>query len=150
MKGVTNRPGDHRPDGGNFNPHTREGCDCRRDRVYRFVPLISIHTPVKGVTWTRTAFVPEPSHFNPHTREGCDARRCSGGRSGRNFNPHTREGCDGCPAGPRGCGPYFNPHTREGCDPNGVCFRPERLTTPVKVCDRWIRSLRPHRSQPHP
>ncbi len=35
---------------GDFNPHTREGCDPEGFDLNGFFP-ISIHTPVKGVTY---------------------------------------------------------------------------------------------------
>ena len=34
--------------------------------------VISIHTPVKGVTASQRSMRPAIGHFNPHTREGCD------------------------------------------------------------------------------
>ena len=44
---------------GNFNPHTREGCDYDDVELLLLI-VISIHTPVKGVTLPgdrgRTAF----------------------------------------------------------------------------------------------
>ena len=58
---------------GNFNPHTREGCDV--------VAEDNMRQP--GI------------HFNPHTREGCDVVAEDNMRQpGIHFNPHTREGCD--------------------------------------------------------
>ncbi len=79
----------------NFNPHTREGCDLAPAGYGDQGSLvISIHTPVKGVT----------------------PRRSTARRRGRYFNPHTREGCDVPPRPPRHRPRYFNPHTREGCD----------------------------------
>ena len=54
-----------------FNPHTREGCDPQTADVYH-APYISIHTPVKGVTFLPGGSVCPAVYFNPHTREGCD------------------------------------------------------------------------------
>ena len=104
----------------------------------RGVMLISIHTPVKGVTRGVPLRRRPRSNFNPHTREGCDERSRSGGGIRGDFNPHTREGCDveRCledldvlisihtpvkgvtnSGGRQWAGiPNFNPHTREGCD----------------------------------
>ena len=40
---------EHSSDYFSFNPHTHEGCDCKiSDSDY--VPIVSIHTPTKGVT----------------------------------------------------------------------------------------------------
>ena len=120
---------------------------------------ISIHTPVKGVTYTVSRLSCVTSDFNPHTREGCDYRTiceyvrvpsisihtpvkgvtpkaCSGCSQRHHFNPHTREGCDLYRAGRRNCHGYFNPHTREGCDPLGKrdrgLVRQISIHTPVK------------------
>ena len=99
-----------------FNPHTREGCDREvhlgevvrlisihtpvkgvtefDDEITRHV-VISIHTPVKGVTPDLTPASPGAGNFNPHTREGCDLPAQKLLRVRAHFNPHTREGCDG-------------------------------------------------------
>jgi len=101
-----------------FNPHTREGCDTKR-KNYCLILLISIHTPVKGVT----------SNFqNP-------------GWSSDYFNPHTREGCDHPVLFPRSSDRYFNPHTREGCDlvNHPVTYISSiSIHTPVKGVTEWI------------
>ena len=44
-----------------FNPHTREGCDAH-DLPGMRIPHISIHTPVKGVTFHG---FPGPQHRHP-------------------------------------------------------------------------------------
>ena len=54
-----------------FNPHTREGCD-RTSTLIVDSNLISIHTPVKGVTIRHGGGIYSHYDFNPHTREGCD------------------------------------------------------------------------------
>ena len=56
----------------NFNPHTREGCDPGAVDDDDLLRRISIHTPVKGVTFYADRGRPGIPHFNPHTREGCD------------------------------------------------------------------------------
>ena len=101
----------------NFNPHTREGCDCNAWCELCQIHRISIHTPAKGATCRFTFRYFSRLYFNPHTREGCDVRYLSITSSLCNFNPHTREGCD-CRGFQNAADnqAYFNPHTREGCD----------------------------------
>ena len=57
----------------NFNPRTREGCDCvNRTDALRII-----------------------AYFNPRTREGCDLIKFSDYfHNIIDFNPRTREGCD--------------------------------------------------------
>ena len=81
-----------------FNPRTREGCDC------------SLHK-IPQQKW---------SYFNPRTREGCDYLYLPVTAWLPDFNPRTREGCDS----QKICTKfilfqYFNPRTREGCDDIG-------------------------------
>ena len=86
------------------------------DRRRTISVVISIHTPVKGVTSRLPRSPAPPFNFNPHTREGCDQDVFPSARGSYHFNPHTREGCDrGTCARSAGVS-YFNPHTREGCD----------------------------------
>ena len=94
-----------------FNPHTREGCDSRLTCAYRQTigisihtpvkgvtylpclnghgPIISIHTPVKGVTRPARAGCHARSHFNPHTREGCDVPGAGGREVPGGISIHT-------------------------------------------------------------
>ena len=81
-----------------------------------YVFLISIHTPVKGVTLRMTISSNLFRYFNPHTREGCDRMRLFLHLILVDFNPHTREGCDVPMIISSPSGSNFNPHTREGCD----------------------------------
>ena len=76
-----------------FNPHAREGRDLDGDRVVitdvvsihtpvkgvttiandvEGNPIVSIHTPVKGVTLSRLQALQMYLCFNPHAREGRD------------------------------------------------------------------------------
>ena len=103
---------------------------------------VSIHTPMKGVTWLGGLALAKNDGFNPHTHEGCDSdRRCSAS-SFTCFNPHTHEGCDSQLPKDRlslimfqSTHPWrvwhvrlllpwllscFNPHTHEGCDHGAV------------------------------
>ena len=79
-----------------FNPRTRVGCDRRQAGLtcllYRFqsthprgvrlhvpghgdlVPLVSIHAPAWGATWTPTTSTASSVCFNPRTRVGCDRK----------------------------------------------------------------------------
>ena len=78
---------------GYFNPHSREGSDLLiNDRIpYTDISIhtpakgvttsrsqiisgfpISIHTPAKGVTIMGTDYFKVPPDFNPHSREGSD------------------------------------------------------------------------------
>ena len=55
-----------------FNPHTHTGCDdqaaqCESQR------LVSIHTPIQGVTDTPAFACSDHWCFNPHTHTGCDS-----------------------------------------------------------------------------
>ena len=152
MKGVT-RIAARPPPVSDFNPHTREGCDSDAPTGIQNIRLISIHTPVKGVTATGGAGSVRSTNFNPHTREGCDGipgPLCR--RRSPHFNPHTREGCDimtetvngtkiisihtpvkGVTAALPRSGRYrtdFNPHTREGCDPRAI---PEDLRREISI-----------------
>ena len=54
-----------------FNPHTHEGCDLIVASAL-FKPIVSIHTPTKGVTYENYASMSPFTGFNPHTHEGCD------------------------------------------------------------------------------
>ena len=56
--------------------------------------MISIHTPVKGVTVMSSFNFKKFENFNPHTREGCDLIYQICLCICFYFNPHTREGCD--------------------------------------------------------
>jgi len=58
-------------EGFDFNPHTREGCDLEPYKL-DVIPIISIHTPARGVTGDIGDHGLALDHFNPHTREGCD------------------------------------------------------------------------------
>ena len=59
-----------------------------------FFVAISIHTPVKDVTWWFCPVHPRDPYFNPHIRKGCDGKQLVCQRSEYHFNPHIREGCD--------------------------------------------------------
>ncbi len=60
------------PDLRGFNPHAREGRDALSRCPLLTARMVSIHTPVKGVT-DPTPPSPTISHsFNPHAREGRD------------------------------------------------------------------------------
>ena len=56
----------------NFNPHSREGSDITTIQHSDPVNVISIHTPVKGVTFFLNLAHFPPFNFNPHSREGSD------------------------------------------------------------------------------
>ena len=66
--------------------------DYRPDFIDRLI--ISIHTPVKGVTSAPILTGETSCYFNPHTREGCDLSAYGVSIVVCDFNPHTREGCD--------------------------------------------------------
>ena len=55
-----------------FNPHSREGSDVAVNVSVFGAPVISIHTPVKGVTSSCSWLMVWVWHFNPHSREGSD------------------------------------------------------------------------------
>ena len=83
----------------NFNPRTREGCDCLSFVVSKSQIAISIHAPVKGATswtWPSCSWV---RNFNPRTREGCDCLSFVGSKSQIAISIHapvkgaTMEGC---------------------------------------------------------
>ena len=101
--------------------------------------LISIHTPVKGVTGHPVRPAAAPRHFNPHTREGCDAPPRVTPGPGKGISIHTPvKGVTAIWRHPQYSSlisihtpvkgvtvyldkckmveEYFNPHTREGCD----------------------------------
>ena len=71
-----------------------KGVTVHRTLSLRMGEIISIHTPVKGVTTSAGTRPRRSSYFNPHTREGCDGRRPGNTLVPGDFNPHTREGCD--------------------------------------------------------
>ena len=54
-----------------FNPHSRKGSDGEADDDKRR-PVISIHTPARGVTKDREALAAWLNDFNPHSRKGSD------------------------------------------------------------------------------
>ena len=55
-----------------FNPHTCEGCDCKRDsRTSRWPKFQSTH-PRRVRRGERGMHKDLFFNFNPHTREGCD------------------------------------------------------------------------------
>ena len=60
VKGATGCADLINPNGNDFNPRTREGCDRNRMKRTRDKAVISIHAPVKGATtsqwWYCTAF----------------------------------------------------------------------------------------------
>ena len=66
MKGVTVPVQSVRVPVPYFNPHTREGCDDARPLQGHPPDLISIHTPVKGVTRFADG-LPEGVEISIHT-----------------------------------------------------------------------------------
>ena len=62
----------------NFNPRTREGCDCWFAILLGAGLRISIHAPVKGATDFPVRRPVCHGYFNPRTREGCDAKSSTG------------------------------------------------------------------------
>jgi len=100
-----------------FNPHTREGCDGEPVAPLLTVLPISIHTPARGVTAVREDLA-KYIMISIHTpaRGVTRVRPKETSTGSPNFNPHTREGCDRASRLRcwRRC--HFNPHTREGCD----------------------------------
>ena len=73
--------------------------------------LISIHTPVKGVTGGGHVH-PVGAGISIHTPvKGVTHRIGSSSGSNTNFNPHTREGCDGTPASPAAGSGRISIHT---------------------------------------
>ena len=54
-----------------FNPHTHTGCDSLA-QCGEVLKLVSIHTPIQGVTPCRPYPLPSLACFNPHTHTGCD------------------------------------------------------------------------------
>ncbi len=100
-----------------FNPHTCEGCDCKRDsrtsrwpkfqsthprrvRLETDMPffqstIISIHTPAKGATVAVFVEDARPHYISIHTpAKGATWLILTRPSSHVDFNPHTREGCD--------------------------------------------------------
>ena len=80
-----------------FNPHTHTGCDDKADVTDDQI-LVSIHTPIQGVTRCRTSIILLLFCFNPHTHTGCDSVSCGPSHGPLGFNPHTHTGCDSQPA----------------------------------------------------
>ena len=56
-----------------FNPHSRAGSDKPIELTIDTV-VISIHTPVQGVTLSSHFVNVSGQHFNPHSRAGSDER----------------------------------------------------------------------------
>ena len=56
--------------------------------------MISIHTPIKGVTFIDWCKSHVNRDFNPHTHKGCDFGDFKDLETCMNFNPHTHKGCD--------------------------------------------------------
>ena len=75
-----------------FNPHTHTGCDVGRLKA-RVVFLVSIHTPIQGVTPSlcNSIFVNQFQSTHPY-RVWLSCRYIRQGCGG--FNPHTHTGCD--------------------------------------------------------
>ena len=77
---------------------------------------ISIHTPIKGVTVIGLIHIVNLNNFNPHSHKGSDIYVGSKKRLIKNFNPHSHKGSDWvlCPI----CGgkTHFNPHSHKGSD----------------------------------
>ena len=57
-------------------------------------PSVSIHTPIQGVTDHRFKYRFPHDGFNPHTHTGCDAAISNNLLNHPCFNPHTHTGCD--------------------------------------------------------
>ena len=55
-----------------FNPRTREGCDCSISIHSGDSIRISIHAPARGATAGYGICRQRDRYFNPRTREGCD------------------------------------------------------------------------------
>ena len=78
--------------------------------------LISIHTPVKGVTQPGQPILYLSYYFNPHTREGCDVPPVIIAPI-VTISIHTPvKGVTSFQCNTASSPVYFNPHTREGCD----------------------------------
>ena len=55
-----------------FNPHTHTGCDILLNNDIVQTNLVSIHTPIQGVTCCDIISHLVYLRFNPHTHTGCD------------------------------------------------------------------------------
>ena len=94
MKGVTGQPPLPISGGAVISIHTPVKGVTAGVCVDQVPLSISIHTPVKGVTDSFATRPRRAADFNPHTREGCDYIYAQNQYSIQYFNPHTREGCD--------------------------------------------------------
>ena len=56
--------------------------------------LTSIHTPTKGVTFTKYQLYNVLGNFNPHSHEGSDEVLFIQAHNNVYFNPHSHEGSD--------------------------------------------------------
>ena len=84
--------------------------------VSTHLPIISIHTPARGVTLRSETPEDSPGDFNPHSREGSDGKSQYPRLPLHHFNPHSREGSDTSIWRRIAESTHFNPHSREGSD----------------------------------
>ena len=93
MWGVTVPTSSPTPTTTSFNPHARVGRDVPSAEYCDGV-MVSIHTPVWGVTSLRRICLRAWSGFNPHARVGRDWCCQSQVLCDFSFNPHARVGRD--------------------------------------------------------
>ena len=97
--------------------------------------VVSIHTPIQGVTSFRALSQLIHIGFNPHTHTGCDSSSAVPSKPSSSFNPHTHTGCDTHGRARWLGNQSFNPHTHTGCDQATpltqimiLCFNPHTHT----------------------
>ena len=76
-----------------FNPRSREGSDCRRDKM-RVISQISIHAPARGATLTAYSNCLFDTISIHAPARGATPSAVSDLSQLANFNPRSREGSD--------------------------------------------------------
>ena len=106
------------------------------------MPIVSIHTPTKGVTWFQRKSVPLHHCFNPHTHEGCDIILFLVVLFVNHVSIHTpTKGVTLLPLCKNIRRFSFNPHTHEGCDSinlNYMFMDKVSIHTPTKGVTRIL------------